>query len=538
MTDLYKVESKEKHQITKSAFWVGLGTMTSRGLGFLREIVVAHYFSRLETDVFFVAFRLPNLFRRLFGEGALTVSFIPVLTDFLKNDDKKGARDLVSGVFTLLFIILSALTIVGTAFPHLMVEPLTQGAGYSQVEGKVDLTIHQAQIMFCYIMLVSLYAFAMGILNTMRKFWLPAVAPALWNFAMIVGVLFFRNSFEISSDVLAWSTVVGGILQLGILIPMLVKSGFFPRFAAFWKISGVGKVIRAMGPSVLGLSVMQIGVVINTYLASHLEQGSNSWIFWADRILELPLSLFAVSVGTAVLPTLSSLWSHGQKSEMRQMSLHSLKLTFLLAFPCAFGVYFLAQPIIQTLFEHGKFNSYDTQMTANILRIYGIGVIFAAGVRVLAPTYYAMKNTWLPALAAAFALCCHVMLAQIFIKYWGVQGLAASSVLSGGINFLILVISYRLTGERLKLFETAPFVIKVLIACGGLSIVACGSFNQFTLLFSWVGNPHIERAVALSITLFLSAITYFVICRLLKLKELHEITSKITKKFSKRLKST
>jgi putative peptidoglycan lipid II flippase len=319
----------ERQSVTFSAIAVALGTLTSRGLGFIRDIAIAHYFSRTATDAFFVAFRLPNMFRRLFGEGALTVSFIPVLTDFIKKEDRQGARELCSAVFTLLFVVLSVLTLIGTWGPEWMVRPLTQGEGFTSVAGKVDLTIHQTRIMFCYIMLVSLYAFAMGILNTLKMFWLPAVAPALWNVAMIVGILFFRNFFEIPSDVLAWSSVAGGVLQLGILLPALKKRGFLPRFRSWLGNSAVRSVIRAMGPSILGLSVVQVGVVINTYLASRLEEGSNSWIFWADRILELPLSLFAVSVGTAALPALSRLWSQGLKKEMREASLHSLKLTFL-----------------------------------------------------------------------------------------------------------------------------------------------------------------------------------------------------------------
>ncbi|MBK9294861.1 MAG: murein biosynthesis integral membrane protein MurJ [Oligoflexia bacterium] len=526
MTDLYK----QKHHVTKSAFWVGLGTLTSRGLGFLREIVIAHYFSRLETDVFFVAFRLPNLFRRLFGEGALTVSFIPVLTDFLKSDDKKGARDLISGVFTLLFLVLSILTLLGTLYPEVMVTPLTSGEGFTQIAGKVDLTVHQARIMFCYILLVSFYAFFMGILNSLQIFWLPAVAPAFWNLAVILSILFFRNYFEIKSDVLAWATILGGVLQLVVLIPNLLKSQLFPKFSAFWKNRATWRVVKAMGPSVLGLSVMQVGVIINTYFASQLEQGSNSWIFWADRILELPLSLFAVSVGTAVLPTLAAQWSKGEKEQMRQTSLHSLKLTFLMAFPCAFGVYFLSYPIIQTLFEHGQFQNYDTLMTSSILQIYGFGIIFAAGVRVIAPTYYAMKNTWLPALSAATALIIHVFIAQLFMQKWGVRGLAASSVLSGGINFLILIFSYRLTGASLKIYELVPFFIKVIIACIALSFTASFTYSLTDKFIVSVIQSRAAQSINLIFTIMLAAFVYFAVCRALKLEEITEISSKVFNK--------
>lgn len=529
MPEASNTREQERQQVTVSAILVALGTLTSRGLGFVRDIAIAHFFSRTATDAFFVAFRLPNLFRRLFGEGALTVSFIPVLTDFIKNDDKKGARELCSAVFTMLFVVLSILTFIGTWGPEWLVKPLTQGAAYTSVPGKVDLTIHQTKIMFCYIMLVSLYAYAMGILNTLRMFWLPAVAPALWNVAMIAGILFFRQFFAIPSDVLAWSSVAGGFLQLGILIPSLIKRGFFPKFTKWWGNPAVRKVFKAMGPSILGLSVMQLGVIINTYLASHLEEGSNSWIFWADRILELPLSLFAVSVGTAALPALAALWSRGEKSAMRDASLHALKLSFFMAFPCAAGVFFLSQPIVRTLFEHGLFRAHDTEMTAAIIQIYGIQMIFAAGVRVLAPTFYAMKNTWLPALSAAISLTFHVILANILIHPLGVLGLSTSSVCSSALNFAILVYSYKFTGERLRFVEILPNIGKLVLGCVGL-YAASLSYKFFHNL---AGDSHIGRIISLTAVISLCVVVYGVICWFLKVQELHESLGGLKRKLSK-----
>lgn len=531
---LSDLKEKERKQVAISAFWVALGTVTSRGIGFLREIAVAHYFSRTETDVFYVAFRLPNLFRRLFGEGALTVSFIPVLTDFLKNDDKKGARELTSAVFTLLFVILSVLTVLGTLWPQSMVKPLTHGEGFLGVPGKVDLTVHQAQIMFCYIFLVSLYAFGMGVLNTLRVFWVPAVAPALWNVSMLVGILFFRGWFAIHSDVLAWSTVVGGVLQAAILIPLLKKHEFIPVFAKWWNNPAVKKVLRAMVPSILGLSVMQLGVIINTYFASQLEEGSNSWINWADRILEFPLSLFAVSVGTVALPTLAAFWSRGDKEGMREASLHALKLSLFMAVPCAAGVFVLAHPIVKTLFEHGRFTSYDTQMTAAIIRIYGLSVITATGVRVLAPTFYAMKNTWVPALSAVIALTCHMFIARILMKYYGVRGLATSSVLSGAINLSFLILCYRLTGTRLHLVELFKPVGKFVVASCLLMVV--GSFHP--LFLNALGDSHWAQVIGLLTLISLCAASYLGVAWVLKTHELLETVEELQKRISARLRRT
>jgi len=519
----------EKKQVAVSAFWVALGTLTSRGLGFLRDLIMYHYFSRTATDVWVVAFRLPNLFRRLFGEGAMTVSFIPVFTDFLKNDDKKGARDLASSVFTMLFVTLSILTVLGTLGAGPIVKLLSSGEGYTSVAGKLDFTIHQTKIMFCYIMLVSLYAFAMGILNAMRMFWLPAVAPALWNVSMIVGILFFRNTFKVSEDVLAWSTVAGGVLQAVILIPALKRFGYIPNFRKWWGNPAVRRVLRSMGPSVLGLSVMQMAVLINTHFASQLEEGSNSWIFLADRILELPLSIFAVSVGTAALPALSALWSRGDRSGMSEASLHALKLSLFMALPCAAGLFVLSTPMMHTLFEHGRFGAKDTLMTAAIIKVYGLGVIFATGVRVLAPAFYAMKNTWLPALAAAIALTCHVVIASILTKTNGVVGLATSSVLSGGINFLVLIIAYQKLVMPLNFSNLVVSLMKFLLACFALILVASGH----TIIENFVGDSHFARFVSLSVNIGLSAGAYFLASWLLKTPELIDTVSE----FSKRIKN-
>jgi putative peptidoglycan lipid II flippase len=525
--------NQERNQVAVSAFWVALGTLTSRGLGFFRDLIMAHYFSRTATDVWVVAFRLPNLFRRLFGEGALTVSFIPVFTDFLKNNDKKGARDLASSVFTMLFVTLSVLTILGTLGAGPVVRFLSSGEGFTSVPGKMDLTVHQTKIMFCYIMLVSLYAFAMGVLNTMRVFWLPAVAPALWNIAMIVGILFFRHTFAIPEDVLAWATVVGGVLQGLILIPGLKKYGYIPEFRKWWNSPAVKKVLRAMGPSVLGLSVMQLAVLINTHFASQLEEGSNSWIFWADRILELPLSIFAVSVGTAALPALSSLWSRGDRSGMSEASLHALKLSLFMALPCAAGLYILSVPMVHTLFEHGRFTAKDTMMTAAVIQVYGFNVIFATGVRVLAPAFYAMKNTWLPALSAGVALCCHVVIATILTKKYGVVGLATSSVLSGGINFIFLIVAFQKFILPLNFANLLNSLGKFILASAALIIVA----SQHQFIESLLGDSHGARILSLGLNIGLASSAYFLVSWALKTPEMIETLGEFRRRFKNKLTS-
>lgn len=528
------VDDKEPH-VSTSAFWVGLGTGSSRILGFLRDMVIAHYFTRTATDAFVVAFRLPNLFRRLFGEGALTVSFIPVLSDFLQKRDYEGAQKFSSAVFSLLFFTLLLLTLTGTIFAGSVVSLLTTGEGFLSIPGKLDLTIHQTRIMFCYILFISVYAFFAGILNSLRVFFLPSFAPALWNLTVIAGVLFFRDFFPapFQSDVLAWATVIGGVLQAIILIPALRKRQFLPHLyflemRRWWKNPAVRRVLRAMGPSALGLSVMQLAVLINTYFASQLQEGSNSWIFWADRILELPLSLFAVSIGTAALPSLSILWSKGLRAEMSEASLQALRLSLVLAMPCAAGLWTLSTPIIHTLFEHGRFSSLDTVMTAQVVRIYGLGVIFAAGVRVLAPAFYAMKNTWLPAMSAAIALGFHIIFAVSLtqIYHYGVVGLACSSVASSGVNLLVLLLAYQKLIAPLH-FET---LLKPVIKFGVASLVLMLAGTSHPIFERFFGDDHLGRVLSLGMTIGICAGAYFVSCSLLRVSEVNDVVGGIWKR--------
>jgi putative peptidoglycan lipid II flippase len=288
-----------------------------------------------------------------------------------------------------------------------------------------------------------------------------------------------------------------------------------------------------MGPSVLGLSVMQLAVLINTHFASQLEEGSNSWIFWADRILELPLSIFAVSVGTAALPALSALWSRGDRQGMGEASLHALKLSLFMALPCAAGLYILSVPMVHTLFEHGHFTPKDTAMTAAVIQVYGFNVIFATGVRVLAPAFYAMKNTWLPALSAGVSLVCHVIIATILTKKLGVVGLATSSVLSGGINFTFLLFAYQKFILPLNFANLLSSLGKFILASFGLIAVA----SQHRILESLLGDGHGARILSLVLNITVASMTYFLISWALKTPEMIETLGEFYRRFKSKLKT-
>jgi len=520
----------EKHQLAVSATFMALGTGISRVLGFIRDTLMAAYFPRFVTDAWIVAFRLPNLFRRLLGEGSLSVSFIPVLTDFLKKEDDPGAKRFVGQMFTMLLFIVTILTILGTVFAPQIVNLIASGEGFTSIPGKLELTIRHSRIMFCFIWLVSMYAYFMAVLNTLRIFWLPAFAPALWNVSMIVFMVWGRGFLH--EDSLAWGVVAGGVLQLAIMIPEISRRGYLPSIRSFWGDPHIKKVLRAMGPSILGLSVLQFAVIINTHFATRLEEGSNTWIFLADRVLELPLAMFAVSLGTVSLPTFAAFWSCGDKDGLTESSLHAFKLVLFVAIPAAIGIYFLATPIIDTLFHHGRFSDHDTIMAGKVLRVYGFGVLGAAGVRVMAPVFYAMKNTWLPALAAAIALTCHVFIAQFLMALWGIQGLALSSAFSGIINLMVLIVAYQVLVTRFP-WRDLVFSVGRFIIAG----VALGFATQLQHpLEAFGGSSTMVKALRLLIVISVSASLYMTVCYFLKVPEFTETMATFAIKIRGRLK--
>lgn len=424
---------------------MAFGTLLSRVLGLIRDILIAAIFPRYVTDAWTVAFRLPNLFRRLLGEGSLSVSFIPVFVKILnKNDGDQGeAKKLVSSVFTLLLLILTALTFVFVVWMDPIMRVMVGGAGYSSIAGKTEITIKMAQIMFPFIFLMSLYAFFMAILNSFKKFALGALAPCLLNLTLIIAALIPWGNLEEQAYFQSWAVIFGGFLQMGLLIPQIISLGFFPRISFDFNTPALRQIYLAMGPSTLGMGIVQITGAINVYFASHLPQGAHSYIYLADRVLELPLSLFAVSLGSALLPMLSQYWANGQKEKMLAVASENLRLIFYVSIPCSFAFWFFSQPIVEVLFMRGKFIAADVQQTTSVLKIYSLTVLTASAVRILAPCFYAISNTWVPAMSSAIALVFHVIIAPGMIEKYGLAGLPGSSVASATLNMVLLFFAHQ-----------------------------------------------------------------------------------------------
>ncbi|MCB0393488.1 MAG: murein biosynthesis integral membrane protein MurJ, partial [Bdellovibrionales bacterium] len=452
-----------------STIGIATGTLSSRILGLIRDMTVAALFGRGVTDAWLVAFRIPNLARRIFGEGSLTASFLPVFVSLKVEDGKKGneRRDLANAVHLLLVIALGMMTALGIVFAESVVSLLAPG--FEADVDKFGLTIRLAKIMMVFILLVCLYAYYMAILNSHKKFLLPAFAPALLNVGIISFCFMPQNWFAFSGEALGWGVVFGGSMQLALVMFGLIRIHEFPSFSKNIFSASVKKVFARLIPSVLGMGVLQLGVLINTRFASQLEEGSNSWIFWADRLLEFPLSLVAVSMGTALLPSLSEYHSSGKKEKMLDLMNRSLRYIFYISVPAGVALYILSTELVTLFYKRGQFSSVDVHNTAQVLSIYGAAIFSYASIRILQPGFYAVQNTWLPAVISFLSLVLHYFVAQELMERYGIYGLALSSVISATVNLVALLTFYQILIGSIYWWELAKSITKILLASSAMA---------------------------------------------------------------------
>lgn len=508
---------EDRKKVLKSAFLMASGTLTSRILGLFRDIALGALFDRAVTDAWTAAFRVPNLFRRLFGEGSLAVSFIPVFVQ-TQSEDPSGhrARNLANAFYSLLLVLLGVLTLLGIVF----IEPLFQlllSSQYSVDTAKWELTLRMGRIMFGFVFFVCTYAFYMGILNALGSFGLPALAPALLNISMLVFTFLPPAWFPVHGDGLAWGVLFGGLLQAALLAVALKQRNYLPRWQTAMWTPEVKQVVRGMLPGLIGMGLLQFSTLVNLYFASALPQGSISWVYWADRLLELPLSLISVSIGAALLPTLSDFASRGLKEQFQKTAEESFLMNLFLAWPAALGLFVLAEPIIEVLFLRGKFTAQDVQMTAMILRVYAVSLLLVSCSRVLMPLYYSMKNTKVPMVLAMVSLVLHIVLAPALMQRWGLQGLVMSGVVSALLNTVLLMGLLQRFSPGLRFRNLLVPALKFVLAGAGMVL----TLQSYELLMAQTGRG--LQMLALFITILLAVIAYFGLSYLLGCDQISRI---------------
>ena len=436
----------ENHKITKVATVIGTGTLLSRVLGFFRDMVIANFFGAgMAADAFFMAFRIPNLWRRLVGEGSLTISFIPVYTEYLTQRSEEETRKITHIAFTIAGVILLILTLLGILFSPILIRIIAPG-WFTQYPEKFQLTVTLNQIIFPYIFFMGLFALCMGILNSHRHFFAPAIAPIFLNISIIVSVFLFYHTFKIPVMTLALGVLVGGVIQFLFQIPFLWKKRITFRFNFNFRNPAIKRIGLLMVPGLIGTGLYQINTFIDMIFASFLPSGSVSYLFFADRLMEFPLGIFAIAIGMASLPSFSGLASQGKMEELKETLYFTFRLVSFISVPAMVGLIALKTPIINLLFQRGLFDYSATEKTAFALLFYSVGLWAIAGSRIIAPAFYSLQDTWTPMKIALICLGANVIFRAVLIFPLMHGGLALATSLSSTLNLILL---FRKLGPKL-----------------------------------------------------------------------------------------
>jgi putative peptidoglycan lipid II flippase len=489
---------------------VSFFTFVSRILGLVRDAVMAWAFGATRAaDAFYVAFRIPNLLRRLFAEGAFSQAFVPILAEYKNQQGPRATRILVDHVATVMFWVLLATSVLGVIASPVIV--LMMASGFANDPLAMSLSVSMTRIMFPYILFMSLVALAGGILNTWREFRVPAFTPVLLNLAFIFCSLIIAPYLSQPVFALAIAVIIGGVLQLGLQLPALRKIGMLPRIGMnpFEILSdeGVRRVLKQMLPATFAVSAAQISLIINTNIASHLADGSVSWLSYADRLMELPTGLLGVALGTILLPSLSKAHACGDQQEYSSLLDWGLRLTFLLAMPAAVALMVLSVPITSTLFHYGRFDALSVDMTAQALVAYGVGLMGLILVKILAPGFYAKQDISTPVKIGVGVLIATQLMNLIFVPWIAHSGLALSIGLGATLNAFFLFIMLR----KNKIYQPGPgwflFITQLLGAIFLLAGVGLWLGSQF----DWISlhSTPWTRIGILFMVLIACAVCYF-----------------------------
>ncbi|MFA7894697.1 murein biosynthesis integral membrane protein MurJ [Pseudomonas putida] len=491
--------------LLKSLAAVSSITMISRVLGFVRDTILARIFGAgVATDAFFIAFKLPNLLRRIFAEGAFSQAFVPILAEYKSQQGEEATRTFVAYVSGLLTLVLAVVTGIGILAAPWVV--WATAPGFVDNAEKYQLTTDLLRVTFPYILLISLSSLVGAILNTWNRFSVPAFTPTLLNVAMIVFAVVLTPYFNPPIMALAWGVLAGGLAQLLYQLPALKRIGMLVLPRLNLKDAGVWRVLKQMLPAILGVSVSQISLIINTVFASFLVAGSVSWMYYADRLMELPSGVLGVALGTILLPTLAKTYANKDREEYSRILDWGLRLCFLLVLPCTLGLAILAEPLTVALFQYGKFSATDAAMTQQALIAYSVGLLAIIMVKVLAPGFYAQQNIRTPVKIAIFTLVCTQLFNLVLIGPLAHAGLALAISLGACLNAGLLFWKLRTQ----QLFQPQPgwalFLLKLVLAAGLMSGVLLAGMHY---LPAWIEGNMLERLMRLMALIMAGVVTYF-----------------------------
>ncbi|MCE5210617.1 MAG: murein biosynthesis integral membrane protein MurJ [Deltaproteobacteria bacterium] len=525
-----KTKSSENSKVVKAAGIVSAATMVSRVFGLVRDMVIAAFFgASWMTDAFWVAFRIPNMLRRLLGEGSLTISFVPVFTEYLEKKSKEEALELAQNVFTLLSVILAVISILGILVSPMIVKILAPG--FISDPDKFGLTVFLNRLMFPYIFFIALVALCMGILNSFRHFTAPALSPVMLNVAMIAAAFAFRPFFAEPITALAIGVLIGGILQLAMQWPFLLKYGFKLKWRFNLQHPGIRQIGRLILPAILGAGVTTINVaIVGMILASLLPSGSVTYLFYADRIMELPLGIFAIAIGTAALPSFSKHVASGQFDELKSGISFSLRLMLFVTIPAMVALMALNLPIISVLFQRGAFDAKAAQLTGQALLCYALGLWAFSVLRVFVSSFYSLQDSKWPLKAAVITLIVNVLAALILMHPLKHNGIALAGSISAAVN--VLVLAFVLKNKIGRYLDRAFFVSIFKIIISALVMLAAILLIDFVMPWNTYAGFK-SRLLYLLTAIFVGAGTFFVCAYLLKSPEIHAMINLLNKRLKR-----
>ncbi len=506
----------EKRSVTKAAGQISLATTGSRILGFARDILLAKIFGATgSTDAFFIAYRIPNLFRELFAEGSMSAAFVPVFTESLTKEGEEEAKRLASAVLGFLLSVLFILCVLGILFAPYIVSVIAPG--FIRSPEKFSLTVKLTRLMFPFLFFISIASLAKGVLNSLKSFFVPALAPMFLNVAIIISAVYFAPRFTTPLVAIGLAVSVGGALQVAIQVPDLIKNRFLVLPLFFFLHPGLKKILRLLLPAVVGMGVAQINIFVSTIFVSFLSGGAATYLYYAMRFVHLPIGIFGVAMATAVLPSLSKQAAKGDNEALRDTFSFSLRLLFFMTLPAMAGLMALSEPIVYVLLQRGEFTSKATAETAYALIYYSSGLWAYVGARIAASAFYSMQDTKTPVMIAVLSVITNIVFSFILMGPLRHGGLALANAIASAVNFTVLFLLLR---KRLKRIDGQK-IIQSFMKTAAASFVM-GIFGFFAMRsFIWHGETGIiEKAGILAAVIAFCVGVYLLSTYLMKSEEL------------------
>lgn len=522
-------------KLARAAGLISAATMLSRVLGLVREQLFAALFgASMFADAFNVAFRIPNLLRDLFAEGALAQAFVPTFKSSLKRDGRQAAYELGNRVAGTLLAVIGAIVLVAAVFMPSIVDVLA--SDYANVPGKFDLTVTLTRIMLPFLAIISMAAVAMGMLNAQDKYMAPALAPASFNvMSVTVGTALYLSGASGRWVAIGWAigTVLGGLAQLGVQMPSLWRAGFRirPRVDVLLRDPGVRRVARLMAPAIAGLAAVQVNIAVNTMFAT-TEAGAVSWLNYSFRFLQLPIGVFGVAIATVSTTRYADAAADNDTRAILDHLYEGLRLVLFLTIPATVGLLLLGEPILRLIYERGNFTAMDTMATAAALELFVVGLCAYAGVKVIAPAFYAVNKARIPMIASVSAVVGNLALVIALHERHGFRILALGTAIAAVLNFVVLYVMFHRSIRSIRHTRLLVYAVRVGFAAAIMAAVVWASHRAIVSALGIHGL--FARSVGALGPIALGALVYGVACHLLRIEELAQFSDKLMRRLRRR----